>query len=77
MQLAASILFFYVFGLAAVLMTWYVGRIITQYIQEGREQQRKRKRLSSDTPQDSVKLHISEGLIQVNRLPEEQGKAEE
>ncbi len=72
LQITTAVLFFYVFGMAAVLMTWYIVRVIRQYIQEGREQQQKKP--PPDIGNENVKLHISGGLLEVNRVPDEQGK---
>ncbi len=36
MQIAAAILFFYVFGLAAIALTYYIGSVIWQEIRKKR-----------------------------------------
>ena len=73
-QLAATILFFYVFGLGAVLLTWYAVRTIRELIQISREQKSKAAKALPADEENSVKLHISGGLIEVNRLPNEENE---
>jgi len=74
LQIALSILFFYVLALGAVLLTWYTLKRIKQVIKDGQEHQDRPKRLEQPPPDISnepVKLHIREGLLEVNRLPED------
>ncbi len=40
MQLAAAILFFYVFGIAAIALTYYVASICLHYWQETKRKRR-------------------------------------
>ena len=73
LQVATAILFFYVFGLGAILLTWYTIRSIKEFIEGGQGMARKPAKSSPPEGEDdnSIKLHISEGLIEVSRLPEE------
>lgn len=75
-QIIATALFLIVFAQLFIVLSIYLWKTIYDYFKAG-----KAKKPEKPPPeveqQESVKLHISEGLIQVNRLPEEQGKAEE
>ncbi len=77
LQIALSILFFYVLALGAVLLTWYTVKSIKQFIKDGQEHQDRPKKPEQPPPDignESTRLHISGGLIEVNRLPDEQEK---
>lgn len=67
LQLLASLLFFIVFIMLFIALALYLGKAVYDFFKPMRA--KKPVKPLPDIEEEPIKLHVSGGLLEVNRLP--------